>query len=93
MAKPIRVVIGGREYSLRVDDESFIKKASEELNWQIQEVESKYKDQSSITIITLAALNLVEIKTKEVEKQKINQSFVLNEINRMTEFLNRKIVN
>ena len=93
MANKIRVVIGGREYSLRVEDESFVKQSAEELNWQIQEIENKYKDESSITITTLAALNLVEKKSKEADKQEKNKLFVLNEINKMTEFLNSRIDN
>ena len=93
MANKIRVVIGGREYSLRVEDESFVKQSAEELNWQIQEIENKYKDESSITITTLASLNLVEKKSKEVKKQEKNKLFVLSEINKMTEFLNSRIDN
>ncbi len=91
MAKPVRIVIGGREYSLRGDNEAFIKKTADELNRQIDEIGNIYKDESSITITTLAALNVAEKSTKAIEKQEINERFVISEINKMTDFINRRM--
>jgi len=91
MAKPIRIVIGGREYNLRGDNEAFIQKTAEELNKQIDTIRNIYSDESSITITTLAALNIAEKSAKAIEKQEINERFVINEINKMTDFINSRL--
>jgi cell division protein ZapA (FtsZ GTPase activity inhibitor) len=91
MAKPVKIVIGGREYSLRGDNEAFIQKTAEELNNQIDTIRKIYTDESSITITTLAALNIAEKATKATEKQEINERFIINEINKMTDFINSRI--
>lgn len=91
MAKTVKIVIGGREYSLRGENEDLIKKTADELNRHIDDLEKKYKDESALTITTLAALNLAEDSTKAIDKQEINQNFVINEINKMSEFLKSRI--
>ena len=93
MAKPVKIVIGDKEYSLRGENEELIKKTADELNRHIYDLESKYKSESKITITTLAALNMVEDSIKAIEKQEINQRYAINEINKMSEFFNNKIKN
>jgi len=93
MAKPIKIVIGGREYSLKVEDEELIKNASEELNKQISDLELKYREENKITITTLAALNIAEKYSKEKSLQEISGRFIINEISKMANFLNERIDN
>ncbi len=93
MSKIVRVKIGGKEYSLRGDDEQKLVASAREVDMQFQELRGQLQDQSTSTMAIVAALNLAE-KNYEIKQQaETDTAFLTDELTKMAEYLeqcNRK---
>jgi cell division protein ZapA (FtsZ GTPase activity inhibitor) len=89
MSKAIRVTIGGKDLTLRGNDEEKIKKSVREVNLQVQHLQQTLREQSTPTLTILAALNIAE-KYLDVQEQRANDlELVTEELTKMTEYLDR----
>ncbi|MEN9795405.1 MAG: Cell division protein ZapA [Bacteroidota bacterium] len=89
MSKAIRVTIGGKDLTLRGNDEEKIKKSVREVNLQVQHLQQTLREQSTPTLTILAALNIAE-KYLDVQEQRANDlELVTDELTKMTEYLDR----
>jgi cell division protein ZapA (FtsZ GTPase activity inhibitor) len=89
MSKAIRVTIGGKDLTLRGNDEEKIKKSVREVNLQVQHLQQTLREQSTPTLTILAALNIAE-KYLDVQEQRANDlELVTDELTKMTEDLDR----
>ncbi|MCO6465329.1 MAG: cell division protein ZapA [Bradyrhizobiaceae bacterium] len=89
MSKTIRVTIGGKDLTLRGDDEESIKKSVREVNLQIQTLQQALREQGTQTISLLAALNLAERCISAEEGRAADVQFMTNELAKMTDLLER----
>jgi len=62
MSIQVKVTIGGKEFSLRGDDEEKLIRAAKEVDDQIKALQSGMLDQSTQMHAIVAALNLAEQK-------------------------------
>ncbi|MFC2130054.1 cell division protein ZapA [Bacteroidota bacterium] len=91
MAEKIRVHIKGKEYILKGEDELLVRQAAEEVDNEIQTLESSHLNQPPETVAILAALNIAE-KRSIIEKQKmIDENYLVNELDRMAKYLDDAI--
>ena len=89
MSKAIRVTIGGKDLTLRGNDEEKIKKSVREVNLQVQHLQQTLREQSTPTLTILAALNIAE-KYLDVQVQRAKDlELVTDELTKMTEYLDR----
>ncbi len=89
MSKAIRVTIGGKDLTLRGNDEEKIKKSVREVNLQVQHLQQTLREQSTPTLTILAALNIAE-KFLDVQEQRAKDLELVNdELTKMTEYLDR----
>lgn len=91
MVKSIKVIIGGKEYSLRGDNEKLIQHVASEVNNQIKEIGARHTEESSTTISVLTALNMAEKGIREKIQRETDESFVVNELGRMAELIFEQI--
>ena len=93
MANSIRVIIGGKEYSLKGDNEHLIRYASDEVNKQLSALGLKHNEESSTTLSILAALNLSEQNILRQNQLSVNSRFITNELEAMADFLTNNLNN
>lgn len=91
MAKSVRVIIGGKEYSLRGDDEKLIQQVANEVNTQLANLELSNKEESATTLSVLTALNIAEKYYKHCGEYNNYEKNIAIELNSMAEFLARQI--
>lgn len=91
MANSLRVIIGGKEYVLRGEDESLLQKVTQEVNSQLSSLENSHVDESATTLSILAALNIAEKHYKYKEQSTESSRYLINELNAMTEYLQKSI--
>ena len=89
MSKAIRVTLGGKDLTLRGDDEESIKKSVREVNIQIQELQQSMREQSTPTLSLLAALNLAERCLGAEEGRTQDVQWMTDELEKMTSYLER----
>ncbi len=89
MSKAIRVTIGGKDLTLRGNDEEKIKKSVREVNLQVQHLQQTLREQSTPTLTILAALNIAEKYLDAQEQQAADLELVTDELTKMTEYLDR----
>ncbi|NQW30527.1 MAG: cell division protein ZapA [Ignavibacteria bacterium] len=89
MSKAIKVSIGGKELTLRGENEEKIKKAVREVNLQIQQIQQSLPEQSTPTMSLLAALNLAERYIDAEDGRKSDSLLVTEELNKMSAYLER----
>ena len=89
MSKAIRVTIGGKDLTLRGDNEESIKKSVREVNLQIQTLQQSLRDQSTPTVSLLAALNLAERCLDAEEGRSADVDFLTSELEKMTSYMER----
>jgi cell division protein ZapA (FtsZ GTPase activity inhibitor) len=87
MAKSIRVIIGGKEYTLKGQDEKLIQLASREVNMQLEELTQKHSKEPNTTLSILTALNIAEKYFKNLTQMEVDQKFMIKELNEMTNYL------
>lgn len=89
MSKAIRVTIGGKDLTLRGNDEEKIKKSVREVNLQVQHLQQTLREQSTPTLTILAALNIAEKYLDVQQQQAADLELVTDELTKMTEYLDR----
>jgi len=89
MSKAIRVTIGGKDLTLRGDDEEKIKRSVREVNLQVQHLQQSLREQSTPTLTVLAALNIAEKYLDAQEQSSQDVRFVTDELEKMTQYLER----
>ena len=89
MSKAIRVQIGGKDLTLRGDNEEKIKQSVREVNIQVQHLQQTLREQSTPTLTVLAALNIAEKYLDEKEQHSQNSREVIDELEKMTQYLER----
>ena len=89
MSKAIRVTIGGKDLTLRGDNEESIKKSVREVNLQIQTLQQSLRDQSTPTLSLLAALNLAERCLDAEGGRTADVDFLTSELEKMTSYMER----
>jgi cell division protein ZapA (FtsZ GTPase activity inhibitor) len=93
MVKSIKIVIAGKEYTLKGDDEQLILRAANDVNTQLTEMEKLNKKESAATLAILTALNIAEENwnNKQTSQQTIKDA--VDELILISDYLNKAIVN
>ena len=89
MSKAIRVTLGGKDLTLRGDNEESIKKSVREVNIQIQNLQQSMREQSTPTLSLLAALNLAERCLVAEEGRASDVQWMTEELDKMTSYMER----
>ncbi len=89
MSKAIRVQIGGKDLTLRGENEEKIKQSVREVNIQVQHLQQTLREQSTPTLTVLAALNIAEKYLDEKEQHVQATRAVAEELDKMTQYLER----
>jgi cell division protein ZapA (FtsZ GTPase activity inhibitor) len=89
MSKSVKIVIGGKDYSLKGDDESVIRIAANEVNKEISFLEKNFPEESPATISVLTALNLAEKNIAGKKQKEVDESFLIEQINKMSDYLSK----
>lgn len=89
MSKTVRVKIGGKEYSLRGEDEQKLVASAREVDTQFQELRGQLQDQSTSTIAVVAALNIAEKNYETKQQAEADTTFLITELTKMAEYLER----
>jgi cell division protein ZapA (FtsZ GTPase activity inhibitor) len=89
MSKAIRVTLGGKDLTLRGDNEESIKKSVREVNIQIQNLQQSMREQSTPTLSLLAALNLAERCLVAEEGREADVLWMTDELEKMTSYMER----
>jgi len=92
MVKSIKIVIGGKEYTLRGDDENIIQQAAQEVNRQLEELQSRHLDESPSTLAMLAALNIAEMYFKIKHLSEIEHKYITEQLNNMSQTLSDEVL-
>lgn len=85
--KRIKTKILGQVYPLIGESEKVMKCAAEEVENELQNVIEKYKDESTQTIYTVAALNIAEKLTLRKFQYKADEEFIIEQVKRITTYL------
>lgn len=85
--KKIKAKILGQVYPLIGESEKVMKRAAEEVESELQNVIEKYKDESTQTVYTVAALNIAEKLTLREFQDKANEEFVIDQVKKITTYL------
>lgn len=87
MSIQVKVTIGGKEFSLRGDDEAKLIRAAKEVDEQIKALQSGMQDQSTQMQAIVAALNLAEQKIHAEEQLQSDSVLLASELENMAVFL------
>lgn len=87
MSIQVKVTIGGKEFSLRGDDEEKLIRAAKEVDDQIKALQSGMLDQSTQMQAIVAALNLAEQKLQSEEQLQKDTVLLASELENMAVFL------
>ncbi|MBP1648527.1 MAG: hypothetical protein H6Q30_1972 [Bacteroidetes bacterium] len=90
--RSIRVKIFGSEYPLRGDSEEFTRSVATYVDEMINSIHAKIPEQPTLTVAVLSALNITEDLFKERERSKAVTSLVKGEIEKLTEFMDRSLL-
>lgn len=91
MLKSIRVKIGGKEYTLRGEDEQKMLTAADEVNTQLELLKGSLHDQSSATHAIVAALNIAEKKYEQDQNITNDLSQLVQELEHMAMTLEKSM--
>lgn len=89
MVKTIKFTIGGKEYSLRGDNETLLLRAASEVNNVFRKIQENYSDESLSTISILTALNIAEKSINEKLQIEVDENYLVEQINKMTDYLSK----
>lgn len=93
MSVPLTILIGNTEYNVIGESEDLIREASYILNQKISEISEKNSDRTLLEKTTIAALNIVESKLKANENFIKKHTEIIDEINKITDFIELNINN
>lgn len=85
--KSVKIVIGGKEYTLKGDNESVIQKAAADINQQLEELAGKYKEESTTTLSVLASLNIAEKFYRTKHEYESDMAYMEKEIIKMSDYI------
>jgi cell division protein ZapA (FtsZ GTPase activity inhibitor) len=91
MSTQVKVTIGGKEFTLRGDDEQKLVRASKEVDDQIRALQSGMMDQSTQMQAIVAALNLAEQKISAEETLEKESLLLSSELENMATFLREQL--
>jgi cell division protein ZapA (FtsZ GTPase activity inhibitor) len=91
MSIQVKVTIGGKEFSLRGDDEEKLIRAAKEVDDQIKALQSGMLDQSTQMQAIVAALNLAEQKLQAEEQLQKDTVLLASELENMAVFLKQQL--
>ena len=91
MSIPVKVTIGGKEFTLRGDDEQKLVRAAKEVDDQIRALQSGMMDQSTQMQAIVAALNLAEQKISAEETLEKESLLLSSELENMATFLREQL--
>jgi cell division protein ZapA (FtsZ GTPase activity inhibitor) len=91
MARTIQIVIGGKKYSLRGDNEALIDHVAGIVNDELDYLDSKHTKESPETLSVLAALNIAERHYKNQYQKEIDQKYVVSELKNMADFITNNL--
>jgi len=91
MSIQVKVTIGGKEFSLRGDDEEKLIRAAKEVDDQIKALQSGMLDQSTQMQAIVAALNLAEQKIHAEEQLQKDSVLLASELENMAVFLKQAL--
>jgi len=91
MSIQVKVTIGGKEFSLRGDDEEKLIRAAKEVDDQIKALQSGMLDQSTQMQAIVAALNLAEQKLQAEEQLQKDTVLLASELENMAVFLRQQM--
>ncbi len=91
MSIQVKVTIGGKEFSLRGDDEEKLIRAAKEVDDQIMALQSGMLDQSTQMQAIVAALNLAEQKIHAEEQLQKDTVLLASELENMAVFLRQQL--
>ena len=91
MSIQVKVTIGGKEFSLRGDDEEKLISAAKEVDDQIKALQSGMLDQSTQMHAIVAALNLAEQKIHAEEQLQKDSVLLASELENMAVFLKQQL--
>jgi cell division protein ZapA (FtsZ GTPase activity inhibitor) len=91
MSTQVKVTIGGKEFTLRGDDEQKLVRAAKEVDDQIRALQSGMMDQSTQMQAIVAALNLAEQKITAEETLEKESLLLSSELENMATFLREQL--
>lgn len=91
MSIQVKVTIGGKEFTLRGDDEQKLVRAAKEVDDQIRALQSGMMDQSTQMQAIVAALNLAEQKISAEETLEKESQLLASELENMAVFLRQQL--
>ncbi len=91
MSIQVKVNIGGKEFTLRGDDEQKLIRAAKEVDDQIRALQSGMMDQSTQMQAIVAALNLAEQKISAEETLEKESQLLATELENMAVFLRQQL--
>ncbi len=87
----MKTVIAGREYNLRSDNERVLQLASDLVNSEMDNLEKMLPGESQATVAVLSALNIAEKYYLVLEQSELDKDFLKDELQRMTEQLDKQM--
>ncbi len=96
MSMSLAIQIGNKEYNVIGENEQLVRQAAAVLNDKIQEITTKGSSSENIshlTKTTLAALNIAENELKLINDWKNATDDIVNEIQKIAEFIETNINN
>jgi len=91
MSTQVKVTIGGKEFTLRGDDEQKLVRAAKEVDDQIRALQSGMMDQSTQMQAIVAALNLAEQKISAEETLEKESLLLSSELENIATFLREQL--
>jgi len=89
VVKTIKFTIGGRDYSLKGDNEALLYRAANDVNNVYSKIQESYPDESISTISVLTALNIAEKSIYEKQQIEVDENYLVEQINKMTDYLSK----
>ncbi len=89
MVKTIKFTIGGKDYSLKGDNEVLLYRAANDVNNVYSKIQESYPDESVSTISVLTALNIAEKSINEKQQIEVDEDYLVEQINKMTDYLSK----
>ncbi|MFN8367691.1 MAG: cell division protein ZapA [Candidatus Kapaibacterium sp.] len=87
--KSISVKVGGKDLTLRGDDEEKIRRSANEVDTTITELQQRMQDQSTTTITLLAALNIAEKYDDTRQQHQNDVQYLKQELGKMSDYLEK----
>lgn len=89
MVKTIKFTIGGKDYSLKGDNEVLLYRAANDVKNVYSKIQESYPDESVSTISVLTALNIAEKSINEKQQIEVDEDYLVEQINKMTDYLSK----